>query len=238
MLLQATLNGGLLTTDHPVVPITAAQLADDAEACAEAGARAFHLHPRAAGGAETLEPAVIDVVVDMVRGRVGLPVGVSTGAWIEPDPARRVELVSAWHRPDYASVNLGEDGALEVMRALLGSGIGIEAGVWTVWDAELLVSSGLADQIERVLIEITDGVLADALPLARAIHAVLDRGSVRAPRLQHGDGETTWVLIADAVQRGWDTRVGFEDCLLLPDGVRARCNADLVRAARALGAGE
>jgi uncharacterized protein (DUF849 family) len=38
-------------------------------------------------------------------------------------------------------------------------------------------------------------------------------------------------------RRGLDTRVGFEDTLHLPDGRRAASNADLVTAARNLGAG-
>lgn len=75
------------------------------------------------------------------------------------------------------------------------------------------------------------------IPMVDAIHEILDRADVRAPRLQHGDGKLTWILIEDAVRRGLDTRVGFEDTLYLADGRRARSNADLVTAARNLGAG-
>lgn len=73
--------------------------------------------------------------------------------------------------------------------------------------------------------------------MADAIHEILDKAGVGAPRLQHGDGELTWILIEDAVRRGLDTRVGLEDTLYLPDGTRARNNADLVTAARNIGAG-
>ena len=48
---------------------------------------------------------------------------------------------------------------------------------------------------------------ADAVPLVTAIHGILDRVDVQAPRLQHGDGEATWILIKDAVRRGLDSRV-------------------------------
>jgi len=75
------------------------------------------------------------------------------------------------------------------------------------------------------------------MPMVDAIREILDQADVRAPRLQHGDGELTWILIEDAVRRGLDTRVGLEDTLYLPDGSRARDNADLVTAARKLGAG-
>jgi uncharacterized protein (DUF849 family) len=44
----------------------------------------------------------------------------------------------------------------------------------------------------------------------------------------------TWPLVEDAFRRGHDTRVGFEDSVLLPDGTRARSNAHLVEAAVAL----
>jgi uncharacterized protein (DUF849 family) len=166
-----------------------------------------------------------------------VPVGVTTGAWIEPDLPRRLRLIREWTRPDYTSVNLSEPGAVEVMRALLETRVGIEAGVWTVEDAELLVSSGLAGRVTRVMIEPVEVSRADAVALVGAIHGVLDRAGARAPRLQHGDGEAAWILIEDAVRRGIDTRVGFEDTVLLPDGQRAASNAELVQAARALGAG-
>jgi uncharacterized protein (DUF849 family) len=87
------------------------------------------------------------------------------------------------------------------------------------------------------MIEPVEATTVDAVPLVAAIHAVLDRAEVGAPRLQHGDGEATWILIEDAIRRGIDTRVGFEDTLLLPDGQRAASNADLVRVAYEIGAG-
>jgi hypothetical protein len=70
------------------------------------------------------------------------------------------------------------------------------------------------------------------------IHEILDRAGLRAPRLQHGDGALTWILIEDAGRRRLDTRVGLEDTVYLPDGSRAPGNAALVWAARDLGAGQ
>jgi uncharacterized protein (DUF849 family) len=39
---------------------------------------------------------------------------------------------------------------------------------------------------------------------------------------------TAWDLIDAAVKRGYDTRIGFEDALVLPNGVQAASNAALV----------
>jgi uncharacterized protein (DUF849 family) len=238
MLLQATLNGPLTKADHPAVPVTLDELGADAAACSRAGARAFHVHPRRADGTESLDAEVVDVVVAAVKARQPHPVGVTTGAWIEPDLGTRLRQVGGWTQPDYTSVNLSEEGSLDVMSALLETRVGIEAGVWTVADAELLAASGLGNRMLRVMIEPVEVSAADALPLMDAIHAVLDHAEITVPRLQHGDGQATWLLLEDAVRRGIDTRIGFEDTLFLPDGTRAASNAELVAAARELGAGE
>ena len=77
---------------------------------------------------------------------------------------------------------------------------------------------------------------ASALAVVEEIHQALDRYGFTAPRLQHGDGEATWILLEDAVRRGIDTRIGLEDTIYEPDGKLTTGNAALVRAARRLGA--
>jgi len=234
--LQAALNGDRSAGEHPAVPIAPEALAVDAAACVAAGAGAIHLHPRDARGRETLDPEVVHAVVRHVRAACGAPVGVTTGEWIEPDLERRLALIAGWSDPDYSSVNLSEDGSERVMAALLDGGIGIEAGVATVEDADRLAASGLSGNVTRVLVEPVDADPDGAPELVARIHAALDRHEIHAPRLQHGDGGATWVLIADAVQRGLDTRVGLEDVLVLPGGSRADGNPALIAAARAMGA--
>lgn len=240
-MLQAALNGGLTKSEHPALPVSVQELARDAAVCVAAGAGAIHLHPRDAAGHERLDAAVIDAVVREVRAACGVPVGVSTGDWIETDPLRRLALVRAWRVPDYASVNLSEPDALAIMEALIEIGVGIEAGVSTIEDAERLGASGLGARVTRILIEVGEMEVgesaADALRLVEDIHRTLDRFGLTVPRLQHGDGEITWVILADAVRRGIDTRVGLEDTVYEPNGERTAGNEALVRAARVLGAG-
>jgi len=206
MLLQAALNGPFTKDEHPAMPITAAELAADARACVEAGAGAIHMHPRNRHGEETLDPAAINDAVREVRAACGVPVGVSTGAWIEPDHALKLEYIGAWTEPDYASVNISEPGWPDVFRALREQGIGVEAGIWSIEDARALMESGLESDVTRVLIEPVDVDPGGAVALVAAI-----RNEVNAPILQHGDGAATWVLIEDAARNGLDTRVGLED---------------------------
>jgi uncharacterized protein (DUF849 family) len=226
-----------MRSEHEAVPISLEELQADAIACGDAGAHAFHVHPRDAQGVERLDPEWVDAAANAVHDVSRWPVSVSTGPWIEGDQRRRVSLLSRWTGPDAASVDLSEDESIDTMRALLGSGIRVEAGVWTPDDAELLLRSGLADRVERVLIELVDVPPSDLETFADGIHAILDRADVLAPRLQHGEDATAWVALEDAVHRGFATRIGLEDVLVLPDGSHAPSNAALVSAARELGAG-
>lgn len=229
-MLQAALNGSRRPGDHPALPLTPTALAADAAACVRAGAAAIHVHPRSASGHETLEPAAIDETVTLIRAATGVPVGVSTGAWIEPDPIRRAEHVSSWRAPDVASVNFSEHGAERVAESLLGAGIGVEAGIWSIDDVERLASSGCADRLARVLIEIVHPT-HDPVAEAMAIEIALDRLGVEAPRLIHGEGAATWPVLRHAARRRCDARVGLEDTLRMPDGAIVASNPALVAVA-------
>ena len=236
LLVKACLNGNRPPGAHQALPLTPAELAADASAAAAAGAGAFHVHPRRDGGAEALDAAAIDAAVTAIRRACpGLPVGVSTAAWIVPDPGERRAAIRSWtSAPDFASVNLSEDGHREVMAALRDAGIGIEAGVWTVEDAAALAVSGFAGALVRVLVEAEDDDPATAVARAAAIDRALDRAGVDAPRLHHGAGRATWAVLRRAVAAGHDVRIGLEDTLVHEDGAPAAGNAELVAAAVAL----
>ena len=237
VLLQACLNGARTKADHPALPVSVDELISDAVACVAAGAGAVHFHPRDASGRESLEPAIVNEVAAAVHDACGVPVCVSTGAWIEPDVARRIALVRAWRAPNLATVNLSEEGATRVMEALVHAGVGIEAGVSVIEDVEVLARSGSLNRVARVLVEPVDVAASEARQVVEEVHSALDDLGFEGPRLQHGDGEATWVLIGDAVRRGIETRVGLEDTSYLPDGELASGNEALVRAARRFGAG-
>ncbi|MGI8482894.1 MAG: 3-keto-5-aminohexanoate cleavage protein [Thermomicrobiales bacterium] len=235
LLIQAALNGDRTKAEHEAVPFSIQELTLAAVACVAAGAGAIHLHPRDIDGRERLDPEIVDEVVATVRNACGVPVGVTTGEWIEPDLKRRLAMIRAWRMPDYSSVNLSEQGSIEVMSALIDAGVGIEAGVWTVEDVERLAASGFADRITRVLVEPGEAQVGEdvdaAIKLVDEINIALDRHSIMAPRLQHADGHVTWAVLTDAIRRGLDTRVGLEDTLFEPDGKRTEGNTSLIRRA-------
>jgi uncharacterized protein (DUF849 family) len=224
------------------VPITPAELAEAALAAAAAGAEAVHVHPRSAAGVESLAPADIAAAVRAVRERCpGLPVGVSTGVWITGgSPAAQLAAVTSWRelpatdRPDFASANVSDSAFTAVATALLDAGIGVEAGVWTVADAETLAATGLAARCARLLVEILDASAAEASTAAASVLARLDALGLAGPRLLHGENDATWPLVALAGRLGLPTRIGLEDTTVGPAGTPVRGNADLVRHALGL----
>jgi uncharacterized protein (DUF849 family) len=129
-------------------------------------------------------------------------------------------------------VNVHEEAAREVASLLVGRGVGVEAGIWTVDAAQRWLA--WSAPCVRVLLECMSPGTSEALADAAAMLAIVGRPTV--PVLLHAEGPATWAVLVDAVRRGVDTRIGLEDTLVLPDGSRAPDNAALVAAAVALGA--
>jgi uncharacterized protein (DUF849 family) len=156
-------------------------------------------------------------------------VGVSTGAWIVPDPDVRVKVISRWKElPDSASVNFSEEGADALAQVLLSKGVAVEAGLCDAYASQKFVDSGLAADCIRVLLEPQEQEIESARATVRKIRSALDRGRIKLPRLLHGTEATTWKIMEDALDNGYDIRIGFEDTVKLPDGRVAGSNADLI----------
>jgi uncharacterized protein (DUF849 family) len=230
VLIKAAINGSRTRAEHPAIPVTPEQEAREASLAIAAGAGAIHVHVRDAAERESLAPEDVARTLEAIRATCpGVPVGTSTGAWIVPDVSQRLSLVRAWDvLPDFASVNVHEDGSLQLICLLLERGIGVEAGVWNVRSAEALLSGGLANECLRILIEPAEA-MGDAMANLEQIEATL--GRVSRPRLLHGVGASAWRLVEMAARRNYETRAGFEDTLTLPDGSRAENNGALVAAA-------
>ena len=141
----------------------------------------------------------------------------------------------AWRtQPDFASVNFEEEGAEEVAQLLHSRGVGIELGLSSPTDAVRALTKGWDKRCVRILLETSETDVALALANIKTVERILDEAHTSAPRLLHGSEMTTWPLLIEAVRRGYQCRVGFEDTLRLPTGELAARNAQLVSVARAL----
>ncbi|MFF2813041.1 3-keto-5-aminohexanoate cleavage protein [Streptomyces sp. NPDC058000] len=239
-MLQVCLNGARTAADSGVVALSPAALADAARQAVAAGAQDVHVHPKTPCGEDSLSPRVVGPVLEAIREAVDVPVGVTTGAWAEPDPGRRAERIASWTvLPDHASVNWHESGADTVAEALLARGVGVEAGIWAgTAAAARFAASPLAPRVLRVLAEVmddTDPVTAPAT--ARTLLAELAQIPHGRPVLLHGYDGGAWPVLRLAGELGLASRIGIEDTLALPDGVPATSNAHLVSCAAELTGG-
>ncbi|QHC26839.1 3-keto-5-aminohexanoate cleavage protein [Streptomyces sp. GS7] len=239
-MLQVCLNGPRTAADSGAVPMSPAALADAARQAVAAGAQDVHVHPKTPCGQDSLSPRVVGPVLTAIREAVDVPVGVTTGAWAEPDPGRRAEQVGSWTvLPDHASVNWHEAGADTVAAALLERGVGVEAGIWAGTDAvERFARSPLAPRVLRVLAEVIGDTAPKSAPAtARALLAALAPVPHGRPVLLHGQDGGAWPVLRLAGELGLCSRIGIEDTLLLPDGSPAAGNAQLIAAARDMAGG-
>jgi uncharacterized protein (DUF849 family) len=221
---QAAINGSR-PAPAPSSPVA---IAAEVRGAVSAGAFCVHIHPRDASGQESLAADDVAAIVDLVP-----KAGITTAAWIERDAQKRIALIRGWRPlPEFASVNMDEDGAIAIAELLASRGVGLELGLPDVPSCHLVMSSGIWKRAIRVLLEAQEQTLDAALANIEAMERIIAGCSL--PRLLHGFDAMTWPLIIEAGKRGWDTRVGLEDTLTLPDGSPARSNAELITAAREL----
>lgn len=151
------------------------------------------------------------------------------------DAAARQTAVRRWavagDRPDFASVNLSEPG-FEGMAETLGTlGIGVEAGVWSERDAADLLDSTHMTSCTRVLVELLNLPVPQALHIADRIVDQLRRAGRTVPTPLHGEDVSTWPVLDKATVMGLETRIGLEDTLTDPSGNVVTDNGTLVRIA-------
>ncbi len=234
-MLKVCLNGSRPRYER--VPTTATEIANEARASVDAGAHAIHVHPRAAGGAETLDIDLVVATLAAIREATpGTPIGVSTNDAIVRDPADRLAAIRRWvgpdeGGPDFASVNWHEVGAADVAGTLAARGIGVEAGIFTPTSAARFIGTQWPDQVLRVLVEAIPQVTPGADGVWAAERVLTALGRQRVPVLVHGEDRWTWPVLRWAQLHGHDTRIGLEDTLVDEGGLRVFHNAGLVAAA-------
>ncbi len=234
--IQGCLNGNRLANPSLSLPGTPKGLAADAGIAANLGFFSVHVHPRDDDGRESLKENWVGAAVSAIREAApGIEIGVSTGAWIQPDLTERIAAINSWKvLPDVASANLFEYGADKVIQCLLAKGIGVEAGLATLRDAQILVQLGLADRCRRILVEVHGQTPEDAVRSALEIERFLNSKNIAAPQLHHSYEQATWAVIRAGFERGHSIRIGLEDTEVLPTGSLATSNEELFRAAIAL----
>jgi uncharacterized protein (DUF849 family) len=234
-------NGARRTkADHAKLPITPAEIADEAALCCAAGACVLHVHVRAEDGRHSLDPDLYHAAIEAVRQKVGerMVVQVTTEAVGRYSPAEQIAVVRAL-RPEAVSVALAElipdDQAID------------QAAAFLEWLRRERIAPQYIlytpDEVARFHVLRRRGVIPQRRPFALFVLGRYAKETEAQPRdllpfLAAHDAECAWavcafgrreaacVLIATGL--GGHARVGFENNLWLAGGRLATSNAQLV----------
>lgn len=243
VIIMAAPNGARLgKADHPHLPISADEIAEEALRCRNAGAAMIHVHVRDDKGAHTLDAARYQEALAAVRAALGdtLILQITTEAVGKYKPDEMIAPVLNLF-PDAVSVALRE-----IMPNQDWKAHALQAFAWmhenAVWPQFILYD---ADDVRRfrilqdagsipfkvpyllfVLGRYTVGQVSDPSDLDPFLEALGDGPPVRWGMCAFGAKEHDCARRAIAL--GGDVRVGFENNRLLPDGSEAQYTADLV----------
>ncbi|MEV6716997.1 3-keto-5-aminohexanoate cleavage protein [Lentzea sp. NPDC051208] len=218
-MLQACLNGSRTAEEHPALPLSAERLAEDAADVAALGVTSVHIHPRDVIGACTLVGPEVATTIATVRAAVpGIEISVSTDV-----PGHRGTLIGSWAplaagRPDIAGVHVGRPGWRDLAEALRRVNVKVEL---------VVASPGLLTELPAGVSRIT--VTATRETAESLLREVEPLG---LPVLLHGRDADAWSVLDYGALLEHHVRMGLEDTLHLPDGRRAKNNAELVALAR------
>ena len=227
VLLEAALNGGRSPADHPAIPVSPAQLSA-ASRRGSPGRRRCRALSRSgmAMGGRAWPPRTWPAQSPKCAS-TGVPFGVSTGAWIISDPARRLALSKSGRCFQTSCPSIfTKRGRRSLPPYFLGR----------MWPrgrhgqpvgAERLVQSGLRKPMPPDHVRAPGaGNLPRRWRPSPRLRRFSTTAASRRPRLLHGVDATAWPLVDVARARGYGTRIGLEDTLTLPDGAIAPGNGE------------
>jgi 3-keto-5-aminohexanoate cleavage enzyme len=237
-------NGGRRgKSDHPVLPITPAELGRTAAHCSEAGAAMIHLHVRDRYGRHVLDTDAYRAATEAVRKEAGSDIVVqitseSLGSYA---PVEQMDVVRST-RPEAVSL------ALREMVPTAADELAFATFLAELHDIEAMpqIIVYTPEELRTLLNMRSRGVIPFAdipvlLALGRYDEGQIALPSALLPFMEAGIGIFRhWACCAfgphelrtvtTAALFGGHVRVGFENNLYLPDGLLAPDNASLVEA--------
>lgn len=224
--------------DHGSLPITPAELAATARACAEAGATSLHLHVRDGEGGHSLDPALYAQAVAAIRQQTPIHIQTSTEAAGIFDVDTQQTCLANVPAGD-ASVALREIARdpgrfSDVYRTAQAAGVDVQHILYSVDDLRLLLQHFEAGTIPEgsrraifVLGRYTSGQQSEPVDLDPFLYA-LNGHDLNWSVCAFGQREHECLLAA--LDRGGDVRLGFENNMHAADGSLYADNAASVAA--------
>ncbi len=250
LVITVALDGAEVTREqNPHLPITAEEIAADAERCRNAGAALIHVHGRYPDGTATQDATVYADILQAVHQRTDVIVQVSTGGAVWMSAQERLAPVLL--KPEMASLTTGT--------VNFGTEVFMNSPAMIEEFARTIVANGVVPEIECFDLGHIDNALAlvkrGILSLPLHFDFVMGVPGGIAPTIRNlvhmsesipagctwsvaGIGRAQLPLATTAIMLGGHVRVGLEDNIYYSKGVLASNEmlvARVVRLARELG---
>ncbi|WP_373086171.1 3-keto-5-aminohexanoate cleavage protein [Sneathiella sp.] len=229
--------------DHPMLPITPADLAHEAKVCQTEGAAMIHLHVRDEDHNHTLDVGRYRDAIDAIRGAVGeaIVIQATTEAVGMYNAQQQMDMVIAL-QPEAVSLSIRElvpEGGEEHARSFFAELMALKIM------PQLIISS--VEELRRYELLVRDDIIPFDNPFLLFVLGRYTTGQQSHPRdllpfIITLKPECPWAVCAfgplelaatsSALALGGHVRVGFENNMLLKDGESASQNSDLVRQIR------
>ncbi len=240
VILTAAIVGAEVTRKQtPHVPITAAEIADEAARCRDAGAAVVHLHVRTADGAPSQSTELFRAAIDAIQQKTDVVVQTSTGGAVGMSVDERAGPLGC--APEMATLNCGTinfgDDVFENSRPLIRDLAKRIRAAGSVIELECYE----VGHVDEALALLKEGAIAEplhfqfVLGVPGAIGAREDALRFLISQVPPG---ATWGVAAVgrhqrpmtelAMRLGGHARVGLEDNIYLEKGVLAAGSAPLV----------
>lgn len=257
VVLTCALTGVLANRDqHPKIPYTPVEIAEEARRAYDAGAAVVHIHARNDDGSPTFEPAVFQRIKDEVRARCPIILNFSTGA-LDPDTTLQERVIKEV-RPEIAALNMGSmnygkfsqsrkafvfdlvfQNSFSKIRGLLEAmnevGVKPELECFDTGhthSAKPFREMGLLKGAEQFsfIVNVLGGIppSVESLQLQKSLIPADAQWEVI------GISHCQWRMLASALVLGGNIRCGLEDHFYLPSGELAQSNGELCEVAARL----
>jgi 3-keto-5-aminohexanoate cleavage enzyme len=245
LVLTAAIVGAEVTRKQtPHVPITAAEIADEAARCREAGVAVIHLHVRNPDGSASQSTELFQEAIDAIRRKTDVIIQTSTGGAVGMSVDERAGPLGC--KPEMATLNCGTinfgDEVFENPRPLIRDLARRIRAAGSVPELECY-EVGHMDEARALLAE---GLISEPLHYSFVLGVpggIGAREDVLRFLISQVQGHATWGVAAVgrhqrpmtelAMRLGGHARVGLEDNIYLEKGVLSEGSAPLVARAAA-----
>lgn len=236
-LLAVAPNGARKTKeDHPALPMTIEEIAQEAKVCLDAGAGMIHLHVRDELGHHSLSVDIYQRAIEAVKIATDnqMLIQVTTEAVGKYSPDEQFGMIHVVN-PDAVSIAIREIGKLDELDIFENFDLMRENNILP----QLILYN--ETDLAKYQYWLDEGILpGNAYPVLLVLGKSHAQGSFQLSDLQNklefpasnvmvcAFGDEEFAAGKLAIDHDWHVRLGFENNQLLKNGEEASCNADLI----------